>query len=457
MSRSVLLVEPDLDALAALASSLRSRGLNVALADSGTGLLDRLRSLVPDAVLISDALSDAIEVASRVRADRSLSDIQCFLLTDTEPDRATDVPHLFRDDVDLIVKRLYALPSRPPPTVAHRDDFRGDLDKLGVADLLQLLSMNRRTGSLSLSVPSGAGEVRLIDGEVVDVVFRRLEAEKALFRLLAETEGRFAFASGLPAPVRRISTPTTILLMEGMRVVDEVRRHRDALAAEGDALIATSRPREEASDTERRVMLTLLAPHTIDELLDAIPDADHEILVALDEVLACQKVRRIPKGAVRAQLAQAEQLSVLGALANRLRARGYSGPARIVVAAPPGRLAALAHSLRRISEAVAPADVTPTLPLPHQMALLRLGEGAELSMIGLPAAEDYSPMWGLALGGSAVAVRIGESGTEALAEACAVAGVPLLDAEVLVGQIEEADPVQVAALIRATLDALSAG
>jgi hypothetical protein len=117
----------------------------------------------------------------------------------------------------------------------------------------------------------------------------------------------------------------------------------------------------------------------------------------------------------------------------------------------------LTHSLRRIAEAVAPADAAPTLPLPHQLATVRLGEGAELSMIGLPSAEAYSPMWGLALGGSAVAVRIGESGSELLAEACAVAGVPLLDAEVLVGDIEEADPVQVAALIRATLDALSAG
>ena len=119
MSRSVLLVEPDLDALAALAATLRSRGLNVALADSASGLLDRLRSLVPDAVLISDALSDAIDVASRVSADRSLSNVTCFVLVDVEPDRGADVPHLFRDDVDLIVNRLYALPSRPPPTVAH--------------------------------------------------------------------------------------------------------------------------------------------------------------------------------------------------------------------------------------------------------------------------------------------------------------------------------------------------
>ena len=59
------------------------------------------------------------------------------------------------------------------------------------------------------------------------------------------------------------------------------------------------------------------------------------------------------------------------------------------------------------------------------------------------------------MGGSAVAVRLAVAANASLEEACAVAGVPLLDAEALLGEVDEADPVQVAALVRATLDAMA--
>jgi CheY-like chemotaxis protein len=457
MSRTVLLVEPDLDVLAALASKLRSRGLSVALADTANGLLDRARAIQPNALLLSEALTDAAGLAERVQNDCGLANTRCFILVDAPGEQQTAALQLGRSDVDSIVKELYALPSRPPAGPVQRDDFRGDLCKLSVPDLLQLLSMNRRTGSLSVSVPSGAGAVRLIDGEVVDAVFRRLEAEKALYRLLGESEGTFAFSSGQPAPVRRIATPTNVLLMEGMSRMDEVRRRRKELALEGEALVSTSTPDEQPGELARRVIVTLLVPHTVDELLDSIGDPDHAILEVLQQLLRVGKVRRIPKTAVRVAFAEPEQMAVLGALANRLRPRGYAGPARLVLAVPPGRLAALTHSVQRIAEATSATDAVSSLPLPCRLATVRLGENAELEIVGLPAVESYCPTWGLALGGCAAAVRLGCSGGGHLEEACAVSGVMLLDGETLVGDLDVTDPAQIAALIRASLEALAGG
>jgi hypothetical protein len=411
----------------------------------------------PDAVLLSDTLPERNALALRLKQDDALTDAKCFWLVGAESASGLPEDQLPRFDLEQIIKRMYALPSRPPPSASVQDDFRGDLGKLSVPDLLQVLSMNRRTGTLNVRVSSGAGEVRLIDGEVVDAVFQRLEAEKALYRLLTESEGSFAFLSGLPTPVRRIATPTNALLMEGMRVADEVRRRRADLAVEGDALIATATADQTASEVERRVLATLLAPRTIDELLDEVPVPDHEVLEALAQLLEDGQVRRIPKGAVRVELADPEQIAVLAALANRLRTRGYGGAVRVVLAATPRRLATLMASVRRIAGAVTAASPPPPLPVPHPLATLRLGDGAELRLIGFPAVEDYSPMWGLALGGSAVAVRLGATASDVLGDACAVAGVRLFDAEGLLGDVDEADPVQVAALLRATLDAVAGG
>ena len=97
--------------------------------------------------------------------------------------------------METIAKRVHAL-GNSVPTVAAGGDFRGDLQQVSVADLLQLLGANRRSGTLSLATPSGAGEVRLMDGEVVDAVYRRVDGEKAVVRLLGEAEGSFAFVGG---------------------------------------------------------------------------------------------------------------------------------------------------------------------------------------------------------------------------------------------------------------------
>ncbi len=453
MSRSVLLVEPDVDALGALASELRSRGLTVALADAADGAIERARSNRPDAVLLSSALGDVDAVGGLFDADRELSALPRFVLVESAD--GLEEHQLPRSDADVIARRMYALPLRSAPVAADRGDFRGDLTQVSAVDLLQLLGMNRRSGSLSITTPLGAGEVRLVDGEVVDAVYRRLEAEKALFRLLGETEGSFAFVGGSGTPLRRLQTQTSMLLMEGMRRIDEVKQRRAALAADEDALLAIAPAPDDAPELDRRVSEVLGVPCTLDELLDDVPFGDLEILEALGRMLETGIVRRIAKGAERVELADAEQMTVLGALAKRLRHDGFEGAPRVLIAAAPRRLATVMHSVRRIHDAIAPAESVPAAPVPYLMATLRLGEGEELEIVGLPTIDAYAPVWSLTLAGSAIAVRLDATEVPALEAACSVAGVPVIDAGAALGDVDEADPAQMAALIRMALDSVS--
>lgn len=451
MSRTVLLVEPDVDALGALASKLRSRGLTVMLADSPETAVERARSNHPEAILLSGGLVAASDVVARIEADKHLADLPRYVLVERS-DVALGAHELPADDVDAIVKRIYAILPRSAPVAADRGDFRGDLKQVSVVDLLQLLSMNRRTGALSLTTSSGAGEVRLTDGEIVDAVYRRLEGEKALYRLLAEVEGSFAFASGSPSPLRRVQTSTSALLMEGMRQIDEVRRMRDLVGGDQDALLAIAQPGPDAPEVSRRIGELLTAPRTVDELVDDLPLGDLEILDALAKMITQGIVRRIAKGAVRVSLAEFEQMTVLAALVKRLSRSGFTGRPRLLVAASPRRLATILHAVGRIADALAPAESPPAAPVPHVLATLRLGEGVELDIVGLPNLDAYSPLWGLALPGSVACIRLEAPESPVLDEACIVAGVPLVDAGALIGDIDEADPGQMAALVRMALD-----
>lgn len=449
--KSILLIEPDVDLLGTLASRLRSRGLSVLIADGLDSASERAAGAELSAVLVSSTLLSDLDGFERLKSSGTLDHAALFILVDKPLAAALSPDELPYHDVELIARRLYAIPSRVPVGPEEGGDFRGDLQQVSSVDLLQLLAMNRRSGTLSINTPSGAGEVRIRGGEIVDAVFRRLEREKALYRLLGETEGTFSFVSGSPQFLERIRTPTSSLLLEGLRQLDEAKRLLYDLQLDGAAFLAIAPPTPDMPESSARVLETLTTPRTLSELLDEVTLHDLAVLEALARLLDQGLVRRIASSAVRVELGDAERMAVLSALAKRAVRSGYRGAARVVVAATLQRLLPLMHAIGRIADAVVPTEAVPAAPVPYALATLRLGE-ADLEVMGLPLVEAYAPLWGLVLPGSAALARLEQTAAEALDTACSIAAVPVLEAGPLLAEGEEADPEQVAALLRMLLE-----
>ncbi|MES1173980.1 MAG: DUF4388 domain-containing protein [Myxococcales bacterium] len=457
MSRSILVVESDFDALGALASKLRARGLEVAIADNMASAVERARSAPPEAVIVAAELLADGGFRTKFSADPLLSRVMIFTLYGTLPKRELRADELDGNELEDIARRMHALPVRASAAVAESGDVRGNLQQIGILDLLQLLSMNRRSGSLQVTTQAGAGEVRLADGEIVDAVYRRLEGEKALYRLLGETEGVFSFASGTAHSLRRIVLPTRTLLLEGMRHIDETKRRRDALDSESEAFLAIVPPDTATREAAQRVLEVLLAPRTLSELLDEVPLADLEVLEALTDLLELGQIRRIAAGAARVELADAERLTVLAALAKRAARAGFRAPVRVAIAASQQRLATLAHAVSRIADAIIPTEMVPSAPIPHALATLRLADGGELGVVGLPLVEAYAPLWALVLPSCAAVARLEPDVPGVLEAACSNAGVAVVDAAALLPEGEEGDPEQVASLLRSLLERAAGG
>jgi hypothetical protein len=449
--RSILLIEPDVDLLGTLASRLRSRGLSVVIADSVGSAVERASATDLLAVLVSSTLLSDADGFERLKNASALSDALFFILVDKPVGASLAPDELPHHDIELIARRLYAIPSRVPVGPEEGGDFRGDLQQVSSVDLLQLLAMNRRSGTLSINTPAGAGEVRIKNGEIVDAVFRRLEREKALYRLLGETDGTFSFVGGSPQFLERIRVPTSSLLMEGLRQQDESARLRNLLALDGTALLAIAPPASDATDAVARVLEALTSPRTLSELLDEVTLPDLAVLEALADLLEQGLVRRIAASAGRVELADPERMAVLAQLAKRAARSGYRGAARVVIAATLQRLVTLMHAIARIADTAVPTEQVPAAPVPYALATLRLGE-AELEVVGLPLVEAYAPLWGLVLPGAAALARIELTASEALETACSVAAVPVLEAGALLQEGDESDPEQVATLLRMLLE-----
>lgn len=451
---TVMLVDSNIEALGELASLLRSRGLGVALANSWSLAREQARRLNPAALLIAERLAATGNIADQLQQEPALQEVPYFVLVDAlegEPQ-----PNLLlRSDPDEIARRLWGV-EPPAPVSTVGGDFRGDLSQVGVTDLLQILSMNQRTGILTISTSSGVGEVRLVQGEIVDAIYRRIEGSKALYRLLGENDGSFAFVSGIVTTLRRVEQPTHVLLLEGLRQVDETRRCRLAIGDDQDALQAHAEAENELEpeldDVARRVLAALEIPRTIEELLDSLADDDLRIIKAVQELLERGLLRRIERGAVRVDLASPDQMNVLSNEVRQLRKPGFSGNPRIVLLASQSRLGAALHSLSRIADAWRPVDAAPAAPVPHTLACLRLNDGAELDVVGLPDAADYEPLWNVTLPGTAAVVVLGNGPSDVIEAACTTLSVPVIRAEALIGDVEEGDPRQMALLIRAALE-----
>jgi len=467
MLKRVLLVDPDVDALGALASALRARGLSVANSSDPFEAVEMAYQTRPDAVLVAPAVDREGEVSQAMKVVPELMHTPVLRI----PPADAGAPHGALPDVDRLIAQLTQAVPKPLPAT-RQQELRGNVEQMPLVDLIQLLTMNRRSGALTVTTAGGTGEVRFEDGDVVDTIFRRLEGEKAFYRLMGERDGHFAFVPGaISVGAQRMGIATSSLIMESVRQVDEVARRRKEVAPGGEALLVQERSAELARISQlprsaedpkdiaaltRELVLALQTPRTLDELLDHSAAPDLEILEALGELRRQGKVRRIAWSSLTTPLATPGQLPALRSMVTRMTRPGYALPARLILATTQSRMPALSHAVRRITDTSVPSDSAPRIPIGRPLGVISLGDGVELALMGLPTVAEYGPTWATVVPGSLAVVRLGEAGGAALERLCEDVEVMLVDAESLMGELDVADPEQVTALVRSALE-LAAG
>jgi CheY-like chemotaxis protein len=456
----VLLVEENLDELASIAASLRQRGVHVALANGVSMACERAKTARVDVVVAASELTEAREDGLGLLDALAieLGQLPPVLLLVREGPGPLQGEAVRRGDVDAIVARVRALVAVLPPRWAESSPptalYSGSLAKVEITDVIETLSVERTTGTLGVTTPTGAGDVRFVDGGVVDAVYLRFEGVKALVRMNAETEGRFVFTSDTPTVLGRMSLSTAQLLRDVAAHTAEAKRLRAQLGDLSAKALLAAEGGEHAdlSPLARATLAKLRAPATVDEVLDELSEPDAHVLAAIVELDAAGRLKRLPHEVQRAPLVGTEQLHLMRALVSRASAPGYEGTTRLVFAGTPSRLAVFAHAALRLLDALPPPDSAPTIPIPHSIALVRLGDDVDVELVALPLVPAYAPLWPLTLAGSAIVVRLDDAAGSALAEACAAAEISVLDAQALVGTLEEGSVAQVASLIRAAIE-----
>lgn len=97
----------------------------------------------------------------------------------------------------------------------------GRLDEVPVTELLQQLEFNKKTGTLTIHVKSGEGELVVADGRPMFARFGPHRDDEATVRMALLTQGRFTFSARVEPGDRRMQGTITGILLEASRRVDE--------------------------------------------------------------------------------------------------------------------------------------------------------------------------------------------------------------------------------------------
>jgi hypothetical protein len=168
---------------------------------------------------------DKIRIASTVFTARFVDDPQS--ITDEFQELTEQASH---DKTELIeLSKITSLQQQPA--------FSGDLEHLCAIEIFQILEAGAKTGLLTIKTNIGDGSYTILKGKVLTAQFKDLLGEQAVFEILKCTRGTFEF---LPELVDiknpQIELATSMLLMEGCRLLDEANLQASRVTAPRPAL-----------------------------------------------------------------------------------------------------------------------------------------------------------------------------------------------------------------------------
>jgi hypothetical protein len=285
-------------------------------------------------------------------------------------------------------------------------------------DLLQILSVNRKTGRLRIEREGERGEIVLSHGQVVDAQTGPVAGEKALHRMLGRREGQFSFHPG-PVPAEgRIARRLDELLLEGLRQADELARMLPSLPAPKDRLelfVAAAEIPPGLHPVTAEVVRLLETPRTFAEVLDGAGATDLEAARAVSALVDNGYATRRegePEPPPEGRLLAPHVVHALRARIGRARARGGKPVGKVILAGGDAgaRKGALARFASLPGWEAGGADGAGF----GTVGRLDLGE-VRVDVLALPGDRSQRPLWRPFAGGAVgVLVLLPAEGTESL-------------------------------------------
>jgi CheY-like chemotaxis protein len=402
--RKILIVDPDMDSIRPLSKALRQRGHAIYYAPDGSRALELAILRYPHLVLVAEEspLLPARTFVQILRSNPRTEHIPVILTLDgRSPDKGRVREGALKkpfnvDEVLARIDHVFRRVDAAKELKSESKEIEGTLTQLPIADLLQVLALNKRSGRLNLSRSGAEGELYVGEGKPLNAKAGAVEGEKALFRLLSWTDGTFSFVPGPPTANVRIHRGMEDALMEGMRQADEVARLLPSLPPRSAVLhlAPDSGAQPEQHPVTAQVLDLLSQPKSLGEVVDASRAVDLDTLFALSTLMQ-KGVVRVASGPSQEGLAPLLNPAEVHALRTRIFRGGKTtklAVGKVFLCGAP------AMCFRRVMSelpGLIPAGSTPAAVQSQfgTLGSLVVGEGLRVDFQILPPMAAASPLW----------------------------------------------------------------
>lgn len=239
MTEKILIVDDNPHVLKLLSISLQKAGYEVQTAENGDQGIELVNKFKPDLV-ISDVMmpqTDGIEFCWMVRENSEIPMVPFIFLTSLNDQdmeirgfRAGADEYLIKpvdrnvllEKVETLLKRAKRVKTVEDEQVSQKKGFEGNIADLSLAEMIQLLNLNKRSGTMDI-IAEKRGQIIFENGEMIYSVYDdKFLGEEAIAKLVMLKEGIFKFEPIVNQKVERnIHGSTMNVLLEACRLMDE--------------------------------------------------------------------------------------------------------------------------------------------------------------------------------------------------------------------------------------------
>ncbi|MBI5643913.1 MAG: DUF4388 domain-containing protein [Deltaproteobacteria bacterium] len=317
----------------------------------------------------------------------------------------------FRTGVDIFLVRpinLEEVASRLRQTLSMKGagtagskEIEGKLVHMSLADILQFLHLNKKEGELRITSDEGSGTVYIKDGQIYNCSLEGVEKEKALFRLLKWSDGKFEFVPKPCGATKKIRASTGNLLMEGMRQLDEFKKKEDQFPDKKAMLkirIDTDTVPKGLQPIFYEILQLVKSNSMVEDIVERCSYPDYEVYSTLSNMIGrgiLEELSQRMEGESEF-LTNDQMISIREKIISRFSDTFSINYGKIFLLATSGRL---------ITDFVQQCRQIPGLQIDQRsafsnmehplgtVATLRLYGGLELAIFSIPSIRNMAPLW----------------------------------------------------------------
>ena len=294
----VLIADDDPLALQSMLDALTGLSITVRAARDGEEALRLAKAERPHLILLDVMMPrlDGFQVASLLKQDPATAEIPVIFVSalGAPKDKVRGL-NLGAEDylakpihVEELQARVMTVLRRARPPKREVSLASGQLEAMNLLSLVQMFEGERRTARLLLARGDEQGEITFVEGRVTRAAQGKRKGKAAVYQLLTWQEGSFQMVPPETSSQAggEVDAPAQVLLMEGMRRLDEIPGlragltkppiHLDLAAPLRTAIQAGNRPESAA------VIALLDGSRDLDKVLAQSPLDDWATLRIID-------------------------------------------------------------------------------------------------------------------------------------------------------------------------------